>query len=68
MAKLIFLSFLQVYKGFTHAYWAFTKTAMAQTLSVMANEQDEMQALEVFHLILTYAGLIINTKGNVCIS
>ena len=47
----------EVYKGFGHAYWAFTKTDMTQTLSEMA-ETDENHALEVFHLILTYAGLM----------
>ena len=43
------------YKGFNHAFWAFTKSDMMQTLSLMT-EQDESNALEVFHLILTYAG------------
>ena len=46
-----------VYKGFTHVFWAFTKTDMSQTLS-MITDQDEINALEVFHLVLTYAGLM----------
>ena len=47
----------EVYKGFGHAYWAFTKSDMTQTLSE-TTETDENQACEVFHLILTYAGLM----------
>ena len=43
------------YKGFNHAYWAFTKNDLTLTCSAMT-EQDEANALEVFHLILTYAG------------
>lgn len=53
----------EVYKGHSHVYWAFAKAALQQTLSAMC-EQDETQALEVFHLILTYAGLIQHNKGN----
>ena len=45
------------YKGFNHAYWAFTKSDMSQTLSI-TTEADEASALEVFHLVLTYAGLM----------
>lgn len=52
----------EVYKGFTHIYWAFSKATMSQTLSSMT-EGDEQQALEVFHLILTYAGLMQNTNN-----
>ena len=47
----------ETYNGHSHAYWAFCKVALAQTLLYM-NELDEMQALEVFNLILTYAGLV----------
>lgn len=52
----------EVYKGHSHVYWAFTKNVLGQTLGVMA-EQDEIQALEVFQLILTYAGLLLHNKG-----
>ena len=52
----------ETYNGHSHAYWAFCKVTLAQTLLHM-NELDELQALEVFNLILTYAGLIIPTKG-----
>ena len=52
----------ETYNGHSHAYWAFCKASLAQTLLTM-NELDEMQALEVFNLILTYAGLIQTTKG-----
>ena len=53
------------YKGFSHVYWAFCKSDLPQTLSSNMTESDEQQALEVFHLILTYAGLLV-TK--VCIA
>ena len=52
----------ETYNGHSHAYWAFCKIGLAQTLLYM-NELDEMQALEVFTLILTYAGLIQTNKG-----
>ena len=52
----------EVYKGFAHAYWAFSRSPLPQTLSLMA-DADEQQATEVFHLILTYAGLIVANKG-----
>ena len=52
------------YKGFNHVFWAFTKTDMSQTLS-MLTDQDETNAIEVFHLILTYAGLMqTNQESN----
>ena len=47
------------YKGFSHVYWAFSKSDLQQTLSSNMTESDEQQALEVFHLILTYAGLLV---------
>ncbi len=53
----------EVYKGFSHAYWAFAKASLTQTLTAMTSEQDEAQATEVFHLILTYAGLVQTNKG-----
>lgn len=52
----------EVYKGFSHAYWAFSKSDMPHTLSNM-EDIDEDQALEVFHLILTYAGLMAASSG-----
>ena len=52
----------ETYKGHSHAYWAFCKVALAQTLLNMS-EGDELQALEVFNLILTYAGLLQTNKG-----
>ncbi len=67
----------EVYKGFSHAYWAFARQPLPQTLSLMpmanpgqqmtasaanaaataSDPHDEQLALEVFQLILTYAGL-----------
>ena len=35
----------ELYKGFPHTYWAFSKTCLAQTLTAM-QEQDEQAALE----------------------
>ena len=46
-------------KGYGHAYWAFSKSDLNQTLSLSMNDTDEQQALEVFHLILQYAGLLL---------
>lgn len=51
----------EVYKGFPHTFWAFFKSTLTQTLSIMA-EQDEQAALQIFNLILTYAGLIVASK------
>ncbi|TRY72029.1 hypothetical protein TCAL_01120 [Tigriopus californicus] len=53
----------EIYKGYSHVYWAFTKGGMTQTLAKMV-EQDETQALEVFQLILTYAGLLQPNKDD----
>lgn len=52
----------EVYKGFPHSFWAFSKSALSQTMSCM-NDNEESQALEVFNLILTYSGLINATRG-----
>jgi hypothetical protein len=52
------------YKGFSHVYWAFSKSDLPQTLSSNMTESDEQQALEVFHLILTYAGLLVTKDTN----
>ena len=54
----------EVYKGYSHVYWAFTKSPMPQTLSQMAAEADEAMALDVFQLILTYAGLVVPGKDD----
>ena len=51
----------EVYKGFPHTYWAFTKALLATTLTIMG-EQDEAAAIEVFSLILTYSGLVTATN------
>ena len=36
---------------------------MTHTLSTMVAEADEAMALDVFQLILTYAGLVLLNKG-----
>lgn len=54
----------EVYKGFSHTFWAFCKADMSQTLSNMPCEADESEALEMFHLILAYAGLMQQTKND----
>ena len=46
----------EVYKGFPHTYWAFSKNILTQTLTTMP-EPEEAEALEIFSLILTYSGL-----------
>ncbi len=51
----------EAYKGFPHTYWAFTKSTLSQTLTNMV-EEDEQSAIQVFGLILTYAGLMVANK------
>merc|ERR1719334_36976 len=51
----------EVYRGFPHTYWAFTRTLLQGTLTNMA-EGDEVAAIEVFTLILTYSGLLTPPK------
>lgn len=51
----------ECYRGFSPAYWAFTKQPLTQTLSKL-NEQEEQEMLQVFQSVLTYAGLGQNGK------
>lgn len=46
----------ECYKGFPHAYWAFAKQALTQSLTKLS-DQDEQIMLGIFQSILTYAGL-----------
>ncbi|XP_063222592.1 myosin-I heavy chain isoform X2 [Bacillus rossius redtenbacheri] len=46
----------ETYKGFPYTYWAFSRTPLPQSLSKVS-EPDEQAALQVFQLILSYAGL-----------
>ncbi|XP_035780408.1 myosin-I heavy chain-like isoform X3 [Anopheles albimanus] len=46
----------ETYKGFPHAYWAFSRQALPQSLSKLP-DQEEQAMLQVFNSILTYAGL-----------
>ena len=53
----------EVYKGFPHTYWAFSKNILTQTLT---NSPDiEEEALEIFGLILTYSGLFPTNKDDI---
>ena len=54
----------EVYKGFPHTYWAFSKNIMTQTLTTM-QEPEEAEALEIFSLILTYSGLFPTNKDDI---
>lgn len=47
------------YKGFPHAYWAFSRQALPQSLTKLP-DQEEQAMLNVFQSILTYAGLGLN--------
>ena len=49
------------YKGFPYAYWAFSKHQLNQSLTKLP-EPEEQVAIQVFTLILQYAGLI--SSGN----
>lgn len=44
------------YKGFQHAYWAFSRQPLLQSLTKLP-DQEEQAMLNVFQSILTYAGL-----------
>lgn len=51
----------EIYKGFSLAYWAFSKQPIIQSLSKLP-EVDEQIALQIFQIILTYSGLGQNGK------
>ncbi|KAG8231152.1 hypothetical protein J437_LFUL011821, partial [Ladona fulva] len=46
----------ETYKGFSYGYWAFGRQPIPQSLSKIP-ETEEQVALQVFQIILTYAGL-----------
>lgn len=46
----------ETYKGFPHAYWAFSRQSLPQSLSKLP-DQEEQAMIQVFQAILTYAGL-----------
>ena len=46
----------ETYKGYPHAFWAFSRQPLPQSLSKIP-DQEEQAMLQVFHAILTYAGL-----------
>lgn len=46
----------ETYKGFPHAYWAFSRQPLLQSLTKLP-DQEEQAMLQVFQSILTYAGL-----------
>lgn len=52
----------ETYKGFHYAFWAFSRQPLAQTISRMV-EPEEQIMLQVFQVILTYAGLGQNGKS-----
>ncbi|KAJ8673469.1 hypothetical protein QAD02_004731 [Eretmocerus hayati] len=46
----------ETYKGFHYGYWAFSRTPITQSLTKLPDAEEQV-ALNVFQLILTYAGL-----------
>lgn len=46
----------ETYKGFSGSYWSFSRQPIVQSLSRLS-EQDEPIALQMFQIILKYAGL-----------
>ncbi|XP_063991813.1 myosin-VIIa isoform X1 [Diachasmimorpha longicaudata] len=46
----------ETYKGFPHAYWAFSRGAIPQSLTKLPDPEEQI-SLSVFQLVLTYAGL-----------
>jgi len=53
----------ETYKGFPGTYWSFNRQPVAQSLSRLS-EQDEQVALQMFQTILKYAGLGQNGNGS----
>jgi hypothetical protein len=51
----------ETYKGFPHAYWAFSRQSLPVSLTKLP-DQEEQAMLHVFGSILTYAGLGQNGK------
>lgn len=51
----------ETYKGFHYAFWAFSRQPLPQSISRIP-ENDEQVMLQVFQIILTYAGLGQNGK------
>ncbi|XP_055908481.1 myosin-I heavy chain isoform X1 [Eupeodes corollae] len=51
----------ETYKGFPHAFWAFSRQPLPQSLSKLA-DAEENAMLQIFQAILTYAGL--GTSGD----
>lgn len=54
----------EVYKGFSLSYWAFGRQPMTQSLSKM--EAEEPGAVQMYQIILTYAGLGQNGTYPLC--
>ncbi|KAG8194585.1 hypothetical protein JTE90_013323 [Oedothorax gibbosus] len=46
------------YKSFRHSHWAFCKTALTQSISMIHEPEHEDSALHVFSSILAYSGLL----------
>lgn len=46
----------ETYKGFPYAFWAFSRQALPQSMTKLP-EVEEQIMLQVFQIILTYAGL-----------
>lgn len=53
----------ETYKGFSGSYWCFSRQPIVQSLSRLS-EQDEQIALQMFQIILKYAGLGQNGNRN----
>ena len=45
------------FKGFSHSFWAFTKSQLTQSLTKLP-DHDEKLGLQVFSTILVFSGLI----------
>lgn len=46
----------ETYKGFPHAYWAFSRQPLPQSLTKLPDSEEEIM-LKIFQTILNYAGL-----------
>ncbi|KAK2710152.1 myosin-I heavy chain-like isoform X3 [Artemia franciscana] len=50
------------FKGFSHSFWAFTKSQLTQSLTKLP-DHDEKLGLQVFSTILVFSGLIQGENG-----
>lgn len=51
-----FAEYSETYHGFSFSYWAFSRQPLQQSICKL-QEADELLAVQMFQILLTYAGL-----------